>query len=42
MSDLEGGVAATGFVDLAIETLEEALESGESVGDFWRFKCCWR
>lgn len=35
MSDLEGGVAATGFVDLAIETLEEALESGESVGGFF-------
>jgi len=35
MSDLEGGVAATGFVDLAIETLEEALETGESVGGFF-------
>jgi len=35
MSDLEGGVAATGFVDLAIETLKEAMESGESVGGFF-------
>ena len=35
MSDLEGGVAATGFVDLAIETLEEALETGEKVGGFF-------
>ena len=35
MSDLEGGIAATGFVDLAIETLEEALEAGESVGGFF-------
>ena len=35
MSDLEGGVAATGFVDLAIETLEEALATGESVGGFF-------
>ena len=35
MSDLEGGVAATGFVDLAIETLKEAIENGESVGGFF-------
>ena len=35
MSDLEGGVAATGFVDLAIETLKEAMENGESVGGFF-------
>ena len=32
INDFKGGVAATGFVDLAIETIEEAQESGEAVG----------
>lgn len=35
ISDLEGGVAATGFVDLAIETLQEAIDNEESVGGFF-------
>lgn len=35
ISDLEGGVAATGFVDLAIETLKEAIDKEESVGGFF-------
>jgi len=32
INEFKGGVAATGFVDLAIETIEEAQESGEAVG----------
>ena len=32
MNEFKGGVAATGFVDLAIETIREAQASGESVG----------
>ena len=32
MNEFKGGVAATGFVDLAIETIREAKDSGESVG----------
>jgi len=32
MNEFKGGVAATGFVDLAIETIREAKASGESVG----------
>jgi len=32
MNEFKGGVAATGFVDLAIQTIKEAKASGESVG----------
>lgn len=32
INEFKGGVAATGFVDLAIETIVEAQESGEAVG----------
>jgi len=32
MNEFKGGVAATGFVDLAIETIREAKASDESVG----------
>jgi len=32
INEFKGGVAATGFVDLAIETIREAKASGESVG----------
>jgi hypothetical protein len=32
IGEFQGGLAATGFVDLAIETIEEAQARGESVG----------
>ncbi len=32
IGEFQGGLAATGFVDLAIETIEEAQDRGESVG----------
>lgn len=32
INEFKGGVAATGFVDLAIQTIKEAKNSGESVG----------
>ncbi len=37
IGEFQGGLAATGFVDLAIETIEEAQARGESVGGVFGF-----
>ena len=37
IGEFQGGLAATGFVDLAIETIEEAQDRGESVGGVFGF-----